>query len=239
MGKQAGFKSTVVALGLCLGLCGVSSVNAEASKQLAPGFTALQKTAKVVVMPVDVELFSMSAGGVNEPKADWTAAAQGHIKAALQKNAQRLGLGSAMVDEREADEFAEPMALHAAVAQSIALHHSAGGPWALPTKEGKLNWSFGEAFVGLGQKTGADYGLFVWVRDSYASAERKAAMVALALLGVGITGGMQQGYASLVELKTGRVIWFNRLVRGSGDLREADSATESVTALLDGFPRVQ
>ncbi len=29
----------------------------------------------------------------------------------------------------------------------------------LPTKAGQLDWSFGEAMQGLGQKTGARYGL--------------------------------------------------------------------------------
>ncbi|MFX6865361.1 hypothetical protein ABTH66_19220, partial [Acinetobacter baumannii] len=88
------------------------------------------------------------------------------------------------------DEIAEPMPLHAAVARSIALHHATGGGWSLPTKGGKLDWSFDDALRDLQARSGADYGLFIWVRDSYASAERKLAMVGLALLGVGLTGGM-------------------------------------------------
>jgi hypothetical protein len=88
----------------------------------------------------------------------------------------------------------------------------------------------------LQARSGARYGLFVWVRDSYATAERKAAMVALALLGVGVSGGVQTGYASLVDLQTGRVVWFNRLARATGDLREAAAAKESIEALLSNFP---
>ncbi|MDP1069070.1 hypothetical protein, partial [Klebsiella pneumoniae] len=87
-----------------------------------------------------------------------------------------------------------------------------------------LDWSFDDALRDLQARSGADYGLFIWVRDSYASAERKLAMVGLALLGVGLTGGMQMGYASLVDLNSGKVLWFNRLARGSGDLREAKEA---------------
>jgi hypothetical protein len=206
---------------------------------LAPGFTQLSKSAKVVVMPVDVELFSMSAGGVNEPKADWTASAHQHMKAALVAKSVKLGFSASQMDDGAADEFAEQIALHAAVARSINLHHAIGGAWALPTKEGKLDWSFGDAMAGLQTKTGAQYGLFVWVRDSYASAERKFAMVGLALLGVGVTGGSQVGYASLVDLRNGDVLWFNRLARSSGDLREAASAAESIDVLLNGFPKVQ
>jgi hypothetical protein len=141
-----------------------------------------------------------------------------------------------MMDEAGADEFAEQIGLHAAVARSIALHHGVGGAWTLPSKEGRLDWSFDDAMRPLQAKTGARYAVFIWVRDSYASAERKAAMVAMAILGVGLTGGSQVGYASLVDLETGRVLWFNRLARASGDLREEKAASESLDALLAGFP---
>jgi hypothetical protein len=187
-------------------------------------------------MPVDVELFSLSAGGVAEPRADWTATALGHMKTAMSVKVNGIGLDAMTMEEAAADEFAEQIGLHAAVARSIALHHGLGGNWALPTKEGRLDWSFDDAMQPLQAKTGARYALFVWVRDSYASAERKAAMVAMAILGVGLTGGSQVGYASLIDLDSGRVLWFNRMARGSGDLREGPAAAESIEVLLAGFP---
>ncbi|MCV2357484.1 MULTISPECIES: hypothetical protein [Roseateles] len=232
-------KSMLAVAGLAIGLAVSSGAALAENTNLAPGFTQLAKAAKVVVMPVDVELFSMSAGGVNEPRADWTTAAHGHMKAALASKSKKLGFSAEPMSEGAADEFAEPIALHAAVARSIALHHSVGGVWALPTKEGKLDWSFGDAMKQLQATTGAQYGLFVWVRDSYATAERKLAMAGLALLGIGLAGGTQTGYASLVDLNSGQVMWFNRLARASGDLREAEAAAESIEALLAGFPKVQ
>lgn len=208
----------------------------SASKNLAPGFAGPAAKDPVVVMPVDVELFSLSAGGVAEPKADWTAAAQQHMRSAIDHKRTQLGIATLEMSEADADAFGEQVALHAAVAGSIALHHGVGGAWTLPTKAGVLDWTFGDAMQPLRDKTGARYALFIWVRDSYASAERKAAMVALALLGVGIPLGSQVGYASLVDLDSGRVVWFNRLARPSGDLREAEAAKESIDALLSGFP---
>ncbi len=209
---------------------------APTSKNVAPGFQGLSVKDKVLLMPVDVELFSLSAGGVAEPKADWTEAAQGFMNAAIRNKKTALKMQSLELSNKEADEFGEQVGLHAAVAGSIALHHSMGGVWALPTKAGQLNWNFGDAMAPLQAKTGARYGLFVWVRDSYASAERKAAMVLLAFVGVGLTGGIQVGYASLVDLQTGQVVWFNRLARASGDLREAASAKESIDSLLADLP---
>ena len=225
----------VAATGLLIAAAVVICAPAWAqSKNLAPGFTSLPKGAKVAVMPADIELFSISGGGVLEPKADWTEAANRHFKAALVQKKQTLGLATVELAEKDADELAEVNTLHAAVARAIDLHHF--GPLSLPTKDGKLDWSLAEAVAPVKKATGADYALFSWVRDSYASAERKAAMIGLALLGVGIPGGAQVGYASLVDLSTGQVVWFNRLMRQSGDLREAGPAAETVEALLNAFP---
>ena len=112
--------------------------------------------------------------------------------------------------------------------------------WALPTKAGRLDWSFGDAMRPLREASGARYGLFVSVRDSYASPERVAMQIAIgALTGIVLAGGAQLGYASLVDLDTGQVVWFNRLARAYGDLREPQPARESVDALLQGFPGVK
>jgi hypothetical protein len=206
------------------------------SKNLAPDFTSRPTASKLVVVPVDVELFSLSAGGVPEPKADWTQSATQYFNAGLKSKSNLLGSNVVLMQESELDEFAELSALHGAVANSVFIYHMLGAAGGLPTKNGKLLWSMGDSVKALQEKTGADYALFTWVRDSYASAERKAAMVAFALLGVGISGGVQIGYASLVDLKTGQVMWFNNLARGYGDLREEKPALETVEALLKGFP---
>jgi hypothetical protein len=229
--------SVVAMLGAAL-LAVVAIPAAAQSKNLAPGFSALPKGARVVIMPTDIELFSISGGGVLEPKADWTEAASKHFKAAMIAKKEKLGLSSVELNATQADEAEEVNALHGAIARAISIHHF--GALVLPSKEGRLDWSIGEPVQLIRKMTGADYALFSWVRDTYTSDERKAAMVAIAVLSLGRVvptgGGMQTGYASLVDLTTGRVLWFNRLHRGSGDLREADKAAETVDALLSEFP---
>jgi hypothetical protein len=85
-------------------------------------------------------------------------------------------------------------------------------------------------------KTGADYAIFTFIRDSYLSDERKAAMVIGALFGVGIAGGqIQFAFVSLVDLRTGQVVWANRVLRATGDLRTAEPAQETVDAMLTGL----
>jgi hypothetical protein len=207
------------------------------SRNLAPGFGSLPKGAKVALMPTDIELFSISAGGVFEPKADWTEAASKHFRDALMQKNQSLGLSAVELAQKDADEADEINSLHGAIARAIAMHHF--GNLKLPTKDGQLDWSMGESVQPIKKATGADYALFSFVRDSYASDERKAAMVAMAILTLGraaLTLGVQTGYASLVDLNTGRVVWFNQLARGTGDLREPEKAAETLDALLREFP---
>jgi hypothetical protein len=212
----------------------VLSCGAQADSKQAPTFKALSSGAKVVLMPMDVELFVVSAGGVLEPQAEWTTKALENLKIAFRERQQT---GKVVFSEfpSEPDEAIESLnRLHGAVGTSINIHHF--GALKLPTKEGRLEWTLGPDVATVREKTGADYALFTFVRDSYASSERAAAMVVAALFGVGLPGGVQIGYASLVDLSTGEILWFNRLVRGSGDLREAEKAKESLSALLDSFP---
>ena len=220
-------------------LLAAASVHAqEPSRHLAPGFSSRPASSSLLVLPADMELFSMSAGGVVEPRADWTEAAQKNFVHALKAHAGKLGPKVTQLDARQAEDFDEITALHRAVADAITLHHR-GGWMELSTKGRALDWSLGDAVKPLKDRTGADYALFTWVRDSYASTERKMAMVALAALGAISLGGEQVGYASLVDLNTGRVVWFNRLNRMSGDLREPAAAVETLDALLKGFPGQQ
>lgn len=213
---------------------------ASAQSNLADGFKAIARDAKIVLMPIDLELFLVSGGGVFEPRADWTDAANKHLRAALVEKKKTLGASSIELSEQDADDFAEINALHAAIARSIAFHHFGQGSFRLPTKDGKLDWSMGEAVAPIKKKTAANYALFTWMRDSYVSGERVAAVIIMAIFGVAMApGGMQIGYASLVDLDTGQIVWFNRLIRGSGDLREAAKATETLDVLLANFPPVQ
>lgn len=234
-----------LAAGLLAASCFTATAQAQTtpSRNLAPGFTARTAGSKLVVVPPDLELFSQSAGGVLEPRADWTEAAQKHFRSGLTSLKHVVG-NSAELQEKDLDELAQLNALHGTVAEAVFVHHMMGMP-ALPTKESRLDWTLGDAVKPLRDKTAADYALFFWIRDSYATAERKAAMVGMMILGAALgvavvpAGGQQTGYASLVDLRDGRIVWFNNLNRMSGDLREAQPALETVETLLKTFPAFQ
>jgi hypothetical protein len=141
-------------------------------------------------------------------------------------------------------ELADIERLNFAVDQSIVEHKYLGDY--LPTKSGRgLDWTLGDGAVRLGQKTGYDYALFLHAEDQVASTGR----IALGVLGLAgcvvgfcapnIGGAEQLDYASLVDLKTGEVVWFNVVDAASqvpgisfGDLRTPQGAAQMVERLL-------
>jgi hypothetical protein len=195
----------------------------------------------IVLMPLDVELMEMDVGGVLEPKPEWTAAARRFITDEVRAQKARLGY-----DIREySEEFARTAEEQELVDQLIKLHAVVGKAIRQNRKPlqhlhslgDKPQWSLGEEVRVLRERTGADYALFVHVRDSYASEGRKLVMIAGAALKMGLMGGIQSGFASLVDLRTGDIVWFNQLGRATGDLRSREPAVESVKVLFKDFPQ--
>ncbi len=61
-------------------------------------------------------------------------------------------------------------------------------------------------------------------------------MLFAAAAGIGIQGGVHYGIASLVDLRTGNIVWFNQLTSTTGDLRTEKPANEAVHTLMTGLP---
>jgi hypothetical protein len=197
-------------------------------------------TARVLLMPSDVEVSELTAAGLLEPNAAWTASAKTNVETALNslmagRNARLVHYRSTRGDDSIDEPHLQAFKLHEAVGAAILLHKYVP-IMALPTKKDKFDWSMGEAATVLRRSFDADYALFVYFRDSFASSGRAALIVFSALLGVGIPGGQQTGFASLVDLRSGDVIWFNHLFKETGDLREPDSALDGTKSLLNDLP---
>jgi hypothetical protein len=108
----------------------------------------------------------------------------------------------------------------------------------LRNKHGKFDWTLGPGVADLRQATGADYALFTYIRDSYTTGGRAAMrVIGFLLLGGDIGGGVQVGLASLVDLRTGQVVWHNLLLDQTGDLRDPAGARETAGDLLKGIRR--
>src|SRR3954447_5735493 len=213
-------------------------------------FTPPEGDYKLLVLRPDVTVGSLTTGGMVEPRADRTDQARSSIVAAPQAQQAARGGHLLIVQHRNEvpgvseQELADVERLNAAVDQSIVIHKYLGDY--LPTKHGHgLDWTVGDDAVRLGAKTGYDYALFLHAEDQVASTGR----VVLGVLGAAgcivgfcapnVGGATQLDYASLVDLKTGEVVWFNVVRAGSqvpgikfGDLRTPQGAEQMVERLL-------
>jgi len=222
---------------LALAACATTQqINIEAP----PKFST---TTAILLPPPDVELAELQASGIAEPRADWTETGTRNVMAALRNENTRRGVDfieldySALSPEEQA-EIAQIEKLHRAVANSMLAHRYIPA-LRLPTKKSVYDWSLGPEVAVLRRANGGqgNYALFITLRDSFSSAGRVALQVVMALLtGYAPAGGAQIGYASLVDLDTGKVAWFGSVAKGTGDLRDPAGATKTVGTLLQGLP---
>ena len=239
-------------LGIALALAlSVPVAGCVQTRQMADvQFTPPQGDYRLLVMRPDVTVNSVTTGGLPEPRADWTEQARTNIVTALRaQQGARGGKVQILARRNELPAVSEEVVadlerLHNAVGNSIALHHYLGAH--LPTKPRRgLDYTLGAQAVELGRKTGFDYALFMVAEDNIVSSGR----VALQVLGIAgcfvgfcapnIGGGGQFAYASLVDLKTGEVVWFNVVQASSqiagikmGDMRSPQGAEQLVDRLV-------
>jgi len=195
----------------------------------------------VVLVEPDVELSEVMAGGMSEPRREWTSIARLLYPQAAREVLARQGIGMQPdyilpADVGPDDPRRQLTLLSQAVSMSILQYSRSSGTGPLRNKHGRFDWSLGPGVSVLREATGADYALFTYIRDSYASGGRTAMRVAgMLLLGGDIGGGVQVGVASLVDLRTGQVVWHNLLVDQTGDLRNLSGARETTADLLKGI----
>lgn len=230
-------------------LCASGSVSAKAIQRDGFAFPSDSKV-RIVVFRPDVHVGSLGAGGVDSPNADWTATARANMQKAFEAAAESREAQLEFLGDPEGENaklLNDYRGLFQVVSQEILAHgvFTDRFPTKLaprdPKQAGKrykLDWTMGAETRRLREATGADYAMFVYTYDSYGDAGRKAAQIVLLLLAsTYVPAGVHVGYAGLVDLNTGDVVWFNADVAVGGDPREVDGATKRVSQLMAGFPK--
>ena len=224
-------KLFVLAASLLVAACTTTNV------KLATAVEKPRADAQVMVLQPDVQLGVLTMSGLTEPRADWSASGRDNIAAEVKKALDVKGLKYTQVDPAAAmsGHTGQLLRLNAAVGQSILLFNY--GAINLPTHKGSFEWTLGEGAHDLGGAYNSEYALFINARGSYSSDARKLAWLGAAAFGVALPTGGQYLSASLVELKTGRIIWFNQAVAGpDADIRNPEGAHNLVAEMLKTAP---
>lgn len=199
----------------------------------------------VVVLPPDVRLGELSLAGRRESREDWSQLARDNLITALRDRTLDIR-GRVKVAATPAEAGVDPQVLerldllHEVVGRSIQ-RHKFGYAERMPTKQHAFDWTLGELAVEFGRQSGHDYALFLHAEDYFASAGRVALQGAAVIgctLGVCLLppGGYQYAFASLVDLKTGALVWAHVLVANQGDLRTPKGAETLVERMFEGIP---
>lgn len=219
----------------------VSPVSAQEKGAVRPGFSTESLAAqKILLFRPAVWVGEQSTGGVKEPNADWTQQARDLLGKEL---SQRRGdFLNDVIDEPDfygesAALVAEHRSLFKSVAGSVITYQFFAGN-RLPTRKNKpFEWTLGGEMKGISEQTGARYGLFILIEDQYGSVGRKVfQFLAAGLVGVSVQSGVHMGYAGLVDLQTGDLVWLNADGAMGGDVRTPDGMQKRVSQLLEDFP---
>src|SRR6266567_1024688 len=193
------YGKNIAPLALCGLLCACANTSSDVATSAPVNWTA-ERGKKVVLIDPDVELSELTFGGISEARADWTATGKSFLKADIAAMLQAKGIATAPADSITDPREVQLVKLHGAVGLSIQQNTILN----LPTKKKNFDWTLGPGVAALRDHYQGDYALFVYVRDAYSSGSR----MAFAVLTMSPTGAMQTGFASLVDLRTGRVVWF-------------------------------
>lgn len=219
---------------LALGLVATPAAAQEKSG-VRPGFEEAQiQGEKILLFRPSVKVGEKSMAGMFEPRAEWTEEARRLMDAELvnaqSKMSNELVTMPTLYGE-QAELVAEYEALFNSVANSIVVHQFFVGN-RLPTRKGgAFDWTLGEEIARLAEVSDAKYGLFIYTEDHYASAGNKIMRML-----VGGVPPVHVGYAGLVDLRTGNVLWLNADPQMGGDVREAAGMQKRVSQLLADFP---
>ena len=222
---------------LAAALALLTACASSAPKTFTGQFERPPAQSRVLIMTPDIQLAVLTAAGLQEPREDWSRAGRDNLATTVAAYIARKGHTTSALDPTTAMEgrVGQIIRLHDAVGSSILAVNYGGAN--LPTRRDNFEWTLGDGVQELATTYGADYALFITGRGSYASSGRVAAMVGLAVLGVGVPLGGQQAFASLVDLRTGNVIWFNvAQASPNQDMRDVAGAIRFAAQLLDDAP---
>jgi hypothetical protein len=216
-------------------------VSAQEVAAVRPDAVIRPGQTKILVMRPQIKVGSMSTGGLFEPNAEWTDTARTLIGDQVRAQLGGMGVSITVPPEPggEGDAITNQYrALFPVVANAVMEFQFFVGN-RLPTKKrpGVFDYTLGKGIAAMPGAADADYALFLFTEDAYGSAGRKAAQLLMAgLFGVAIAPGIHTGYAGLVDLKTGDLVWLNADPQMGGDVRDAEGVVKRVGQLLANFP---
>ncbi len=201
------------------------------------------KIRTAALLPADIKVYALSAGGVEELRDDWSEQGRKNVEKAVIDHLKRhkVKVKKIRVNKSNKSQVRDIHALYKAVSDSILLHTYVQGH-TFPEKVKNFEYSVG-SIDKLVQPYGADALIIVYGSDEISTGGRKALKAVGAVFGAitGVQGprsGITEMSVALVD-RSGMVLWYNiRGNEGGFDLRKQQNAAGFVSQVMFDFPKV-
>lgn len=242
MNRQLACALWLVAALLLAGCAAGPTARVHYTLRADPAARPLQQ---VVLLPVDVDVYEMSAGGVKEEVPEWSRAAESNLRNALLMTAP----GDSCCVTRQIDTASLTAEERAVVEEHLTLFSTVAGNALWRDLPGNSAWKFrsehfddtlGDGLAFLKTKYGMDAGLVILGEDVVSTAGRKTTAFVGAIFGVAVPLGHSVLIGGLVDFGSGDLLWMDHAVStGTADLRDPDSCRELAHGLMKDYPGLQ
>ncbi len=224
-------------------LSGCATASYRANARLPQYF---EKPVKIVVMPMDVKVFELTAGGVDLYKEDWSADAKSNLITALKEADPKIDqLEFSIFDPSSLSEenqffIKSQNGLFNLAAESI-VQHTYVPDTRFSDKMKNFDYTLGPEFEKVKQFVDSQAVLYCSGRNYIWTAGRAMMFIfAAAVFGDSAASvvpvGNEYFLMSIVDTTTGDVMWFD-FASMPGNLRNADVDRQLVKQMLQKIPR--
>lgn len=198
---------------------------------------------KLVVLPINIEMMEVTAGGVKEEVPEWSDTAAKNIynslSALIKKDANLEQVEFPRLSSKDSAVLEEHMALYNLVVNTASRTD-------LDHKLRRFDYGIGPGLDMLRKKTGADAAMLIYGRDEVSTAGRITQSVLGYIPIINIFTGAQTAmgdsyiHVGIVDLKTGDLLWMSSEYRDdTTDLRDADDAEDMVEEVFEWYPGIE
>jgi len=224
-------------------LIGCSTVNHRTNVRFRDYF---KESKKIAIMPLDVKIFLLTAGDVNQYKDDWTREVKGLLLKTLQENLEGQKMIEPVIFDvsrlsiSEKDTLDAQNGIFRAVSQGV-IDHTYNSQTLIKDRKNNFDYTLGAEFSVVEKWSGAPTAFYISGRNYIWTFGRSAMYIfAMAVFGESVVyvvpPGNEYFMMALVDTPTGDIIWFNYIPM-PGDLRDEKVMGKIVKKMLDDFSK--
>lgn len=196
---------------------------------------------KLLILPSEISIYELSAGGVRQKVPELTREANRHadeaLLAAIGARGDLVAVPMPKLTEEEQDEVDDLVATFDVVAGD-AYRNTRAGRVGWEDRVARFDYTLGYGLPWLKTRYGADALLATFGFDYQSTGGRKAMAFLGVLAGVVLPVGFAEVRTGIVDLESGEILWLHVEGTATGKLSDADAMRAIVDKSLASLPQL-